>query len=229
MKKEVKILAAIVIVVIIGGVFAANYYRNSVQNAPVTANSNTGKPKIDPATLVRPDSPVLGPADAKITLVEFYDPECESCASFAPVVKKILADYQGKIRLVTRYMPLHPNSMTAANFTEAAGEQGKYWEAQDLLFKKQPEWGTKHGPAPTTPPPPINELFDKYAKELGLDTTKAAAAIKEKRFDAKIAQDKKDGQTLGVRRTPTFFVNGRELATFGEPSLRALIEDELKK
>jgi len=229
MKKEVKILAAIVIVVIIGGVFAANYYRNSVQNTPVTANSNTGKPKIDPATLVRPDSPVLGPADAKITLVEFYDPECESCADFAPVVKKILKDYEGKIRLVMRYMPLHPNSLTAANFTEAAAEQGKYWEAQDLLFKKQPEWGTIHGPAPTTPRAPINELFDKYAKELGLDTTKAAAAIKEKRFDAKIAQDKKDGQTLGVRRTPTFFVNGRELATFGESPLRALIEDELKK
>ena len=229
MKKEVKILTAIVIVVIVGGVFAANYYRSSVQNTPVTANPNGGKPKIDPATLVRPDSPVLGPADAKITLVEFYDPECESCASFAPVVKKILKDYEGKIRLVMRYMPLHPNSLTAANFTEAAAEQGKYWEAQDLLFKKQPEWGTIHGPAPTTPRAPINELFDKYAKELGLDTTKAAAAIKEKRFDAKIAQDKKDGQTLGVRRTPTFFVNGRELATFGESPLRALIEDELKK
>ena len=229
MRKEVKILAAIVIVVIIGGVFAANYYRNSVQNTPVTSTSNSGKPKVDPATLVRPDSPVLGPTDAKITLVEFYDPECESCASFAPVVKKILADYQGKIRLVARYMPLHPNSLTAANFIEAAAEQGKYWEAQELLFKKQPEWGTKHGPAPATAPPPINELFDKYAKELGLDTAKAAAAIKEKRFDAKIAQDKKDGQTLGVRRTPTFFVNGRELATFGEPSLRALIDDELKK
>ncbi|MEQ1923856.1 MAG: thioredoxin domain-containing protein [Pyrinomonadaceae bacterium] len=229
MRKEVKILAAIVIVVIVGGVFAANYYRGSVQNTPVTANSNSGKPKIDPATLVRPDSPVLGPADAKITLVEFYDPECESCASFAPVVKKILADYQGKIRLVTRYMPLHPNSITAANFTEAAGEQGKYWEAQDLLFKKQPEWGTKHGPATGPPPPPINELFDKYAKELGLDMQKASAAIKEKRFDAKIAQDKKDGQTLGVRRTPTFFVNGRELVRFSETDLRALIDEEMKK
>ena len=229
MRKEVLILSAFVVVAIVAGVLGANYYRSSVQNAPVTANTNTGKPKIDPATLVRPDSPVLGPADAKITLVEFYDPECESCASFAPVVKKILKDYEGKIRLVMRYMPLHPNSITAANFTEAAGEQGKYWEAQDLLFKKQPEWGTIHGPAPATPRPPINELFDKYAKELGLDTAKADAAIKEKRFDAKIAQDKKDGQTLGVRRTPTFFVNGRELATFGEPSLRALIEDELKK
>lgn len=229
MRKEVKILAAIVIVVIVGGVFAANYYRSSVQNTPVTSNTKTGKPKLDPATLVRPDSPVLGPADAKVTLVEFYDPECESCASFAPVVKKLMADYQGKIRLVARYMPLHPNSLTAANFIEAAAEQGKYWEAQDLLFKKQPEWGTKHGPATGPPPPPINELFDKYAKELNLDTTKAVAAINEKRFDAKVAQDKKDGQTLGVRRTPTFFVNGRELVNFGEPGLRALIEDELKK
>lgn len=217
-------MGIIAIAVVVAAYFGAGYYRSEVQKdvKPTT-------PRADGATLVREDSPTLGPADAKITLVEFLDPECESCAAFSPVVKKIMKDYDGKIRLVIRYMPLHPSSMPAASFTEAAGEQGKYWEAQELLFKKQPEWGTKHGPAPTTPPPPINELFDKYAKELGLDTAKASAAIKEKRFDAKIAQDKKDGQTLGVRRTPTFFVNGRELATFGESPLRALIEDELKK
>ena len=126
-------------------------------------------------------------------------------------------------------MPLHPNSLTAANFTEAAGEQGKYWEAQDILFRKQPEWGTKHGPPTAAPQPNINELFDKYAKELGLDMDKAAVAIKSKKFDAKIEQDRKDGQAIGVRRTPTFFVNGRELATFGESYLRALIEEEMKK
>ena len=230
MRKEFIILGAIIAIVIVGAVVGSNYYRSSVQKDSVVGNSNSGgKPKIAPEQLVRPDSPSLGPGDAKVTLVEFYDPECESCASFAPVVKKILKEYEGKIRFVTRYMPLHPNSLTAANFTEAAGEQGKFWQAQEILFTRQPEWGTKHGPPTGAPPPPINELFDKYAKELGLDMDKAAAAIKSKKFDAKIEQDRKDGQALGVRRTPTFFVNGRELAQFGELYLRALIEEEMKK
>lgn len=229
MSKEIKILGVVAIVIIIAAVLGSNYYQNSVQNArkPVTAASNSNTAAA--GQLVRPDSPSLGPADARITLVEFYDPECESCAAFAPAVKKILKDYEGKIRLVTRYMPLHPNSRTAATFTEAAGEQGKYWEAQEILFEKQSEWGTKHGAPPDASAPDINQLFDKYAKELGLDTEKASRAINERRFEAKIERDMKDGQSLGVRRTPTFFVNGRELVRFGDADLRQLIEEELKK
>ncbi len=231
MRKEVKILGAIAILVIVGAVIGASYYRNSVQNVRVTTNTNSGSKSaaINPETLVRPDSPTLGAADAPVTLVEFLDPECESCAAFAPVVKRILKDYDGKIRLVVRYMPLHPNSLQAATLLEAAGEQGKYWQMQDYLFEKQPEWGTKHGPPTSAPPPDINALFDKYAKDMGLDMVKVNAAVKENRYQAKLQRDLKDGQTLGVRQTPSFFVNGRKLARFGEADLRALIDDELKK
>jgi protein-disulfide isomerase len=231
MNKEIKILGAIAIVVIIGAVIGANYYRNSVQNAPVTSrsNSNTGKPVIPAETLVRPDSPTLGAADAPVTLVEFLDPECESCAAFGPVVKKILKDYDGKVRLVVRYMPLHPNSLRAVTLTEAAGEQGKYWQMQELLFQKQSEWGERHGAPTSAPKPDVNALFDKYAAELGLDMEKVNSAIKENRYQAKLERDLRDGQTLGVRQTPSFFVNGRKLLRFSESDLRALIEDELKK
>lgn len=170
MKKETILLAIIAGLVIIGAIIGANAYRSSVQNErkPTTANSN----------LIREDSPTIGAADAKITLVEFLDPECESCAAFHPVVKKILKDYDGKIRLVVRYMPLHPNSVLAATFTEVAGEQGKYWQAQELLFQKQSEWGTKHGPA-TTPQPNVKALFEKYAMELGLDLTNWIQQLKK--------------------------------------------------
>lgn len=232
MKKEVKLLGVIAVLIIIGAVVGASYYRNSVQNVRVTGNTNTGggsKPSLNPETLVRADSPTLGAADAPVTLVEFLDPECESCAAFSPVVKRIMKDYDGKIRLVVRYMPLHPNSLRAATLLEAAGEQGKYWEAMDYLFQKQPEWGTKHGPPTAAPPPDINVLFDKYAKELGLDVEKIKSATTENRFQAKLQRDLKDGQNLGVRQTPSFFVNGRKLARFSEADLRALIEDELKK
>ena len=229
MNKEIKILGAIAIVVIIGAIIGASYYRNSVQNAPVTVNSNTGKPVIPAETLVRPDSPTLGASDAKVTLVEFLDPECESCAAFGPVVKKILKDYEGKVRLVVRYMPLHPNSLPAATLLEAAGEQGKYWQMQELLFQKQSEWGERHGAPTSAPKPDTNALFDKYAAELGLDMEKVKSAIKENRYQAKLERDLRDGQTLGVRQTPSFFVNGRKLLRFSESDLRALIEDELKK
>ena len=227
MKKEVKILGAIAIVVIIIAVIGAAYYRSSVQNERIATNGNSNKSAANAENLIRPDSYILGSADAPVTLVEFYDPECESCAAFHPVVKKIMKDYQGKIRLVARYMPLHPNSLSAATFTEAAGEQGKYWEAQELLFQKQFEWGTKHGPQ-TAPPSDINALFKKYAAELGLDMNKMDAAFAENRYNAKTQRDLKDGQALGVRQTPTFFVNGRRLARFGEADLRALINEELK-
>lgn len=228
MRKEIKILGAVALVVIIGAVIGANFYRSSVQNERITSNSNSNKGNVNAETLVRPDSPTMGPADAPVTLVEFLDPECESCAAFAPAVKKIMKDYDGKIRLVVRYMPLHPNSLTAATFTEAAGEQGKYWQAQEVLFQKQSEWGTKHGPN-AGPPADINALFKKYAAELGLDMSKMDAAFAENRYNSKIQRDLKDGQTLGVRQTPTFFVNGRRLARFGESDLRALINEELKK
>lgn len=221
MKKETILLGIIAVLVVIIAIIGANAYRSSVQNErkPATANTN----------LIREDSPTLGNADAKITLVEFLDPECESCAAFHPVVKKILKDYDGKIRLVVRYMPLHPNSALAATFTEVAGEQGKYWQAQEFLFQKQPEWGTKHGPPDSSPAPDVPKLFEKYAMELGLDLNKFESAVKENRYKEKLERDKKDGQANGVSKTPTIFVNGRQLVRLSESDLRALIEDELKK
>lgn len=231
MRKDVLALIIISAVVIIGAVMGAKYYRNSVENqraAPITANSST-KPALDPELLVRSDSPTLGAPNAAVTIAEFLDPECESCAAFAPVVKKMVTQYDGKVRLVVRYMPLHPNSITAANFLEAAGEQGKYWEAQEILFKNQPEWGERHGAPPSAQPANIEALFEKYAKEAGLDVEKVKNAIKQNQFQAKIERDKRDGQTLGVRQTPTLFINGRKLPRLSENDLKALIEDELKK
>ena len=222
MRKEIKILGAIAVVVIIAAIVGANYYRNSIQSerkpTATTANSS----------LIREDSPTLGATDAPVTIVEFLDPECESCRAFNPTVKKILKEYDGKVRLVVRYMPLHPNSVSAATFTEAAGEQGKYWQAQEMLFQKQPEWGTKHGPQAGAPAD-INALFKKYAAELELDASKMDSAFAENRYAAKLERDKKDGQSLGVRQTPTFFVNGRKLARLNEADLKSLIDEELKR
>lgn len=227
MKKETKTLAAIGIVVIVGAIIGTFYYQSSMKNE--RQPTNTAPPTAPAGQLVRSDSATLGPADAKVTVVEFYDPECEACASFHPSLKKVMKDYDGKVRMVARFMPLHPNSLTAASFIEAAAEQGKYWQAQELLFQKQSEWGQKHGVPSSDPMPSINVLFDKYAMELGLDLNKASQSIKENKFAEKIARDKKDGQSLGVRQTPTIFVNGRIAPPMDEQALRRMVDSELKQ
>lgn len=225
MRKEIKILALIGVLVVVAAVVGAKYYRESAQSErrpTATADDR----------LVRPDSPSLGPAEAPVTLVEFLDPECESCGAFSPVVKKILKDYGGKVRLVVRYMPFHPNSRLAAAYTEAAGEQGKYWEMQEVLFRRQPEWGEIHGhgaqaaAAARREPAPV--LFERYAAELGLDVERVRAAVAENRYASKVERDMKDGQGLGVSKTPTFFVNGRMLMRFSQQDLKSLIDEELK-
>lgn len=209
------------ILVLVAAFIGASYYRNSVQSERRPSADNN-------STLVRPDSRSLGAADAPVTLVEFYDPECESCREFSPRIKKILTDYNGKIRFVARYMPLHSNSVAAAVVTEAAGEQGKYWEMQELLFRRQSEWSAGHGAPSGGHAPPI-ALFEKYAAELGLDVAALRNEIAQPRHAAKVERDRKDGLTLGISKTPTFYVNGRILARFSEQDLRSLINEELKK
>jgi protein-disulfide isomerase len=222
MRKEIKILGAIAMITIIAAIAGANYYRNSIQSErqPTTTTNSS---------LVREDSPTLGAADAPVTIVEFLDPECESCRAFNPTIKKILKEYDGKVKLVVRYMPLHPNSLLAATYTEAAGEQGKYWQMQETLFQRQTEWGTRHGQSAISQQPNAPALFEKYAMELGLNIDKINSAVRENRYAAKLERDKKDGQSLGVRQTPTLFVNGRKLARLYEADLKSLIDEELKK
>lgn len=223
MKKEVVVLLAIVGVVALAGVVGAYYYRNSVQAPPQPGTKIREE-------LVRADSPTLGPADAKVTIVEFYDPECEACAAFHPSLKALLKEFEGKVRFVARYATFHKNARLAAIYTEAAGEQGKYWEMQQKLFEKQPEWGEKHGHGePATPTAPANGLFDKYAQELGLNLDQLKASVADPKHGAKIDRDMRDVDALKVMRTPTFFVNGRQLARFSQLDLRALIVQELSK
>lgn len=197
------------ILVLIGGVSIHNYVQKQKETYAIAHN------------LVRPDSPSLGPADAKVTLVQVLDPECESCRRAAPIVKQILKDYQGKVRLVVRYYPHHFNSEIAIKAIEAAGEQAKYWEMHDLLFDNQPVWGAKKTSQ--------EELIFKYAQEIGLDMQKFRDAVNHPKFIEKIERNRSDSRALGIRRTPTFFVNGERLLGTGLESLRTAINKELAK
>lgn len=172
---------------------------------------------------VRNYSPTLGPIDAKITLVEFLDPECESCRRFYPFVKEILKDNPGKIKLVVRYAPFHKNAKFIIKALEATRAQGKYWESLSILFKYQPYWADHHNPKP--------ELIWSFLPQVGVDVEKAKLHMKDnnEKLSKMIEQEIADGETLSVRATPTFFVNGKPLIKFGYQQLKDAIEAELKK
>lgn len=223
MKREAILLLIIAALVIVGAFVGMRWYQQSNQTKQAT------QPSVNMEAMVRPDSPSMGPSDAKVTVVEFLDPECESCAAFAPEVKKILKEFEGQTRLVIRYMPFHKNARLAASYMEAAGEQGKYWEMQEKMFVNQSQWGEIHGaPAPVNRPDP-EVLFKKWAGELGLNVEQLSASAAEKKHQDKIDRDFADGRSLGVRRTPTIFVNGKELFRLNPNDLRSMIAAELKK
>lgn len=174
-----------------------------------------------PSNLLRKGNYSLGPSGAKVLLVEFFDPECESCAAFHPAVKKILADYPKDVEFVARYMLFHGNSENAALALEGAGKQNKYWEMYNLLLERPLEWG--HLKESATP------IFEKYAQELGLNIAEFNKSYTDSSFKEKLIQDMRDGKALGVKGTPTFFVNGVMLQKLSYTELKNAIDLELKK
>ena len=174
----------------------------------------------DVGVLVREDSPTLGPADAPVTLVEFLDPECEACRAYFPIVKQVMADYDGQVRLVVRYIPGHANSALAAIALEAAREQDetKYWEMMERLFERQPEWGELQEPQ--------SALFLDVAAEVGLDTASIQTAMLAG-DTTMLERDLADAMAVDVRGTPTFFVNGEMVTESSPEGLRAAIDAAL--
>lgn len=230
MKKDVYRLGGIAAVLIVAVAIAASYYSRTKRQereaavaaaqAPAAAGQS-GAQSASAAALIRPHSHILGPKDASVTIVEFLDPECESCRAMYPLVKHLLSQYKDRVRLVVRYMPLHPNSMYAASALEAAAEQGKYWEMLESLFLNQPAWGSHHAPKP--------ELIPEFAKQIGLDMEAFNRTVNSTAHRQIVQTDEADGKKLGVHGTPTFFVNGRMLERLGYESLKAMIEEELAK
>jgi len=172
-------------------------------------------------TLVPGHAMRKGSPGAKVFVVEFFDPECESCREFNPYMHSIMADYEGKIQLVMRYAPFHGNSIFAIKILEAARKQDKYWEALEILYQHQPEWGNHHNPRP--------ELVWNYLPRLNIDVEKLKSQMEDPGIQKIIEQDQIDGKTLDVRMTPTFFVNGKLVEPFGPDELRAAIDQALKE
>ncbi|MEJ8855889.1 thioredoxin domain-containing protein [Variovorax robiniae] len=170
--------------------------------------------------LARPGSPMYGSPSAKVTIVEFFDPACETCRAFYPVVKSIVNASFGQVNLVVRYVPLHKGSDDAVRILEAARLQDKYWQVVEAVLAAQPIWASHDAPQPA--------LIWDHLQGTGLDVEKARSDVNDPRIQRILAQDIEDASALGVRRTPGFFVNGKPLADFGVEQLKALVSQEVR-
>ena len=175
--------------------------------------------KIDLAVPVGPIDHVHGPEHAPLTLVEYGDFECPSCKLAAPVIKLLLERHAGKLRAVFRHYPLegvHPHALLAAQATEAAAGQGKFWEMHDLLFDNQSHL----------------KLHDlkRYAEKLELDMTRFDAEIGDEVYLQRVREHIEGGKRSGVRATPALFLNGVVLDTsFGMQAIEQGVEALLRK
>ncbi len=162
------------------------------------------------------DQPAKGKNTAPVTIIEFTDFQCSSCAQAQPILEKLLAEYGDRLRLVVRDFPLtqHKNAMKAAEAAEAARSQGKYWEYAALLYANQSALETTQ--------------LKEYATRLGLDRTKFDAALDGNVFAEPVLRDMRDGNRVGVGATPSFFVNGRLVSDGSYDGLKAAIEAALK-
>ena len=176
---------------------------------------------VDAPELVRESSQALGPADAKVTIVEFADFQCPACAASHPTLKQLITDYGDKIRFVFRHYPLamHANAQLAARAAEAAGKQGKFWELHSLLYENQNAWAFQLKP---------EGKFVEYAKELGLNEEQFKADLTDVTTADKIAQDMGDGDALGVDATPTIYFNSEKLGSPSDQVLRSKIDEALR-
>jgi len=173
------------------------------------------------AALASEHSPTYGDANAKVHIVEFLDPACETCALFFPMVKKWIAEVPGEIRLSVRHVAFHSGSEHAVKVLEASRKQGKYWETLEVLLASQRQWTQHHTVLPENIGPAIESV--------GLDMERLMVDMESMEVLSRMEQDKKDAITLQVSKTPDYYVNGRPLPSFGAEQLANLVREELEK
>lgn len=166
---------------------------------------------------------VRGNPDAPVTLEEFGDFQCPPCGKIATFIDELAKEYQPRLRFIFRNFPLaqHKNARDAALAAEAAGLQGHFWEMHDMLYREQDVWSKADN---------VSELFDAYAGMLGLNHDRFRKDMDGEVTKARVDSDAKRGDSLGVKNTPTIFINNHELGpTERTPEgFRATIDEALK-
>ncbi len=202
--------AALLILAFAGGAWL--YQKQQTEQAAKLAAQNM-------ALLVRADAPTFGDANAPVHIVEFFDPACGTCREFYPMVKALMAQHPGKIKLSLRYAPFHPGSDAVVKVLEATRSQGKFEATLEALFARQDDWVQNHSAQV--------QLIGPVLAPLGLDLAQLQNDASAPSVSAMVARDLADAQTLNVTMTPEYFVNGKPLPQFGFAELKQLVDDAL--
>ncbi|MFN8545051.1 MAG: thioredoxin domain-containing protein [Candidatus Binatia bacterium] len=178
--------------------------------APAAKPGTAEAPPVDPNktfAVAVGSSPVKGPAEARVTIVEFSDFQCPPCGESRPLLKRVLAAHPKDVKLVYKTLPLpsiHPNALGAAKAAVAAGRQGKFWEMHDVLYENQEALDA--------------DKLPDYAARIGLDVERWKRDIASADVQQQVATDVREARANGIDSTPTFLVNGKQL---GERSFDA--------
>jgi len=228
-----KILPFIIILAVLGVALGSAWYmQRSSSTAPSkpaattpAANSSTTPAATAAANAVPGAEPAhkLGPDSAPVHLEEFGDFQCPPCGLFHPILEEMKHQFGDQLQITFREFPLapaHQHAIAAASAAEAAGLQGKFWEMHDLLYEHQKDWKDEFDVRPT---------FEGYAKQIGINVDRYKQDVDSDQVGRRITQDGNRGHSLGVKGTPTVFLNGREVPFESLPAdkLKVLIQVEL--
>ncbi len=164
---------------------------------------------------------ITDPTKVKVTIVEYSDFQCPACASYYPIIERLMREASTSIRFVYRHFPLYPlphkNSIVAAQAAEAAGGQGKFWDMYRTLFENQIAWQDSNT---------AGDIFEGYAQKIGIDMTTYKLAYASTDTKARVQHDRDEGEELGINSTPTFFVNGKAIVNpQGYEAFKKVVED----
>ncbi|RQW26626.1 disulfide bond formation protein DsbA [Rhodobacteraceae bacterium CH30] len=213
--KNKSILLASVLLALLAFFGAARFYQSQ------QAENMAAQGSVNSEQLVRAHAPVLGPADAKVTIVEFTDPACETCAAFSPLAKGMVEQYPGQVKVVIRYAALHHGADQIVRMLEAARLQKPYWPLLETLYQNQAYWAQNHQAD-------ANKVAAIFMHE-GVDMTRLAQDMNSPAINAIVQQDEADRQALKVDMTPGLFVNGKPLTEFGVGQFKALVAGEVAR
>ena len=212
-KKLVVISLFVLVITFLGLTY---FYKNS-QNSKEALIVSSNK-----VSLVKEHSMSFGDNKKNIEVVEFLDPECESCALFHPIMRKVYKEHYSDIKLVIRYLANHKNSKFAVKILEASRQQNKYEEVLSVIFEKQALWAQHNNEKPEL-------LWEFLAVIPDLDINKLKEDSKNPQIDKIMDIDKEDANQLNVRGTPTIFVNEKRLSVLSQKDLFDLVESEIYK
>jgi protein-disulfide isomerase len=203
----VGLTAALLLAAVVGTLL----YKSGATQSPPAATANA---------LSSNHSPTLGDASAKVHVVEFLDPACETCAQFFPLVKQRMVENAGRIRLSVRHVAFHNGSDYVVRILEASRKQDKYWKTLEALLESQATWAPNHTVQPG--------LVMQAISGVGLDNDQLMIDMTAPEVAQRMEQDRNDAIALKVTATPEYFVNGRPMPSFGEAQLQNLISEALQ-